>query len=174
MLADRSTRWWLTYQQSLLALARRLARDEQDAQDLVSETFLRAVQCTHEFETEWKESAWLVRVLRNQFVDRYRRSRRYPTTELKAEEVPTPVQEDEPAAPWGDMSPEDLQACIAQLKPEFQSVYTLFSIDELSYAEISSKLSIPERTVGSRISRARGKLKQMLFDRLQDKKQGKK
>lgn len=169
MSTDRSTRWWLTYQQSLLALARRLARDEQDAQDLVSETFLRAVKCTQNFETEWKESAWLVTVLRNQFVDGYRRSRRYPTTELKAEGVSTPVQEDEPAAPWGEVSPEDLQACIAQLKPEFRSVYTLFSIHGLSYAEISSKLSIPERTIGTRLSRARGKLKQMLLDRLKDK-----
>jgi RNA polymerase sigma-70 factor (ECF subfamily) len=61
-----------------------------------------------------------------------------------------------------------LGAAIAKLEDEFQVVYRMHAIDSLSYKEISLRLGIPVNTVGTRISRARGKLRTLLEASIRD------
>ncbi|MDB4968349.1 MAG: polymerase sigma-70 factor, subfamily [Myxococcales bacterium] len=139
----------------LLRLARRVGAC--DADDLVQETFLRALVARHRYQTGSNGRAWLCRILCNLAIsDRRRRARdermraRVLATTPEPETPEPPPRIDEPA----------LRAALAQLDPAERRILELADVDDLSYREIARALDCPIGTVMSRLHRARRRLRQ--------------
>ena len=147
------------HQAALQAFALKLCGNASDAHDLCQDTFERALRS--EGVARSNDRAWLFTVLHHLFVDRYRRRMREPrqtdvdTVEVAAVEPPPP-----PA--WTALSVEQVRAALDQLDPEFREVYRMHALEGLGYAEIAARLGAPVSTVGTRIMRARRKLRAIL------------
>jgi RNA polymerase sigma-70 factor (ECF subfamily) len=151
----------LPHLNSAYNLARWLIRNEQDAQDVVHDSFLRAHRYFASFDgTDGR--AWLLGIVRNACFSFLRAS--------KVQEIPTDehldVQTSKEASPERAMMlKEDLQAlrdCIEALPPEYREAVVLRELEELSYKEISIAAGIALGTVMSRLNRARIRLENCL------------
>lgn len=153
-------------------LARRLTRDENEAEDLVQETFLRAFRAFDRFELrEYGAKPWLFKILHHVFCTRWSRAVREPTllqdvdfddfaAELEREPLP---QLAAGQIDWEGFD-EELKAAVDKLSPEYRSVLLLWSLGDLSYKEIASVLGCAIGTVMSRLYRARQTLGASLAD----------
>ncbi len=145
----------------LLRFAIRLAGSEFEARDLVQDTFERALRRHASFVPGTNEGAWLFSILHNAFIDQCRRRGARKT--VGGEHLEGVAQETASEPPdWLSISAEELRSAIDRLEPEFRAVYRMHELDGRSYREIADALSIPTNTVGTRISRARQKLKALL------------
>jgi RNA polymerase sigma-70 factor (ECF subfamily) len=139
---------------ALLRLARRLRRS--DADDLVQETFARALAARHRYTPGSNGRAWLMRILCNLAVSEQRRFARDERlrTRLCARDV-----EPETVEPRDRVDEALAQLALAQLAPAERRLIELAEIDELSYREIATTLACPIGTVMSRLHRARRRLR---------------
>jgi RNA polymerase sigma-70 factor, ECF subfamily len=154
---------WVAHQDALIARARRLCGDAQDAKDLVQETYLRAMSCEAHLIPGTNVGAWLMTIMQRLFIDQWRRRQRWSEVDISALEhgLAMPTADAEPT--WSHVSAAELDAAIGTLTPPFRSVFQLHAVEHRSYREISSILGIPAATVGTRLARARQKLKQVLW-----------
>lgn len=145
-------------------LAARLCRSDADARDLVQDTFERALRAWDRLPEDANVRAWLVTILNNLFLDRCRRARRAPRVEgsgpTRVLEVPSP--EATAPEPWADVTGEEVRAAVGELDGEFRRAYELHLAGR-SYREIAGELGVPTSTVGTRLLRARLKLKRILL-----------
>ena len=154
---------------SLYRTALRLTRVPADAEDLVQETYLKAVRAADSFRPGTNLRAWLFTILhntaRNRVRDRVRDAVSVDSEIVeRAAELPPdggPVETPESLLLRDTLAPE-LQAAIDALPAAFREAVWLRDVEEFSYAEIADMLSIPVGTVMSRISRGR----RLLFERL--------
>jgi RNA polymerase sigma-70 factor, ECF subfamily len=158
----------LRYLEPLYATALRLTRNRADAEDLVQDTFVKALRFSDRFEPGTNLRAWLSTILHNTWRNRIRDAGR------QAVEVDsTRLEELEgSAANSGNDSPEqlllrntldaDLSAALDGLPDVFRQAVWMRDVEEFSYAEIARMLDVPIGTVMSRISRGR----RMLLDLL--------
>ena len=153
-----------TYYEPLLRFATRLAGDAGEAADLVQDTFERALRHYDATASANNPRAWLYMILRNAFVDRCRRRVRTVSTESFDLADPTYEREGDAAPRWAAVSPDQFRAALDALPPEFRTVYKMHAIEGRSYREIADALAIPENTVGTRLARARQKLKVLLLE----------
>jgi RNA polymerase sigma factor (sigma-70 family) len=143
---------------SLYNFARWLVKDQSDAEDLVQETYLKALRGFGSFQPGTNFRAWIYRILRNTFLSSLSTVERRMTVAMEAEE-------DSPALPTTFSTPESLliersgneavQCAIEQLPVIFRQVILLCDVEDASYREIANILSIPIGTVMSRLARAR-------------------
>lgn len=150
---------WSSTAPSLRRVARRLTRDDDEAEDLLQETAVRAHRFAAQFRAGTSASAWLHRILRNAFASRYRKRRREREVIERARvegALPEPRTRDgdEPHIVAASLSDEVAKA-LAALHPEFRAVLTLVIVDGLSYREAADALGCPIGTVMSRLHRAR-------------------
>lgn len=148
----------------LLAIARRLCANASDADDLVQETYERALRSLERYEDRGNLRSWLAAIMNNLFIDRCRKAKRAPKTEgIEELQIATP----EPAAPpaWANVTPAEVRLALDKIGPEFRTVYELHARGR-SYDEIARELGIPKATVGTRLIRARKKLKEILLEGL--------
>src|ERR1043165_7418342 len=131
----------------LTALARRLCDNEPDAEDLVHDTFERALRAWDRNREHADLRSWIVSLLNHLFIDRCRQAHPRPPHE------PPPV--------WTRVSDEQIEAALAALDPELRFAYDL-RIRGYSYDRIATELNIPKATVGTRLFRARKRLKDAL------------
>lgn len=155
----------LPYLDTLYGAALRLTRSPADADDLVQDAFLKAYRFYDRFEPGTNLRAWLLRILTNTFINKYRRN----TRERK-------VLDGDDAEPVGDgvmsraamralTEPEDaamrslvsqeIQKALDELSEEHRLMIVLADIEELSYKEIADIVGCPIGTVMSRLHRAR-------------------
>jgi len=149
---------------SLYNLAAWLSGNTGDAEDLVQETYLKALRGYASFQPGTNFRAWIFRILRNTFLTS--RAGLAATRTLALED------EDEQAAPatldtpesilLGKVDRQAIQAALEKLPVHFREVLLLCDAEEMSYQEISETLSIPMGTVMSRIYRARRALREAL------------
>jgi RNA polymerase sigma-70 factor, ECF subfamily len=148
---------------AVLRTALVLTHNRADAEDLVQIAFVRALDRSGTLDTETNWPAWLKTVVRHLAVDLARRNQRWRLTEL-LETLHSAIEQDEaPDAPWCKVSPEQLAAAVDSIDAHYRAVYQLHHIEGASYAEMAEQLKIPVRTVGTRLHRARGRIR----DRLQ-------
>ena len=148
----------------LVGIARRLCGNAADADDLVQETYVRALRALERYEDRGNLRSWLASIMNNLFIDRCRKAKRTPKTEMIDDlQVAMP----EPVAPpaWAQVTPEQIRAALDQLAPAFREVYELHTAGR-AYDQIASDLGIPKNTVGTRLIRARKKLKEILLEEL--------
>ncbi len=143
---------------SLYNFARWLAQNSNDAEDLVQETYLKALRSFGSFQQGTNFRAWIFRILRNTFLSSRSRLDRRMTVAIDSED-------ESPAFPTTFATPESLliersnndavRRAVAQLPVIFREVILLCDVEEASYREIAEILSIPIGTVMSRLARAR-------------------
>jgi RNA polymerase sigma-70 factor (ECF subfamily) len=146
----------------LSALALRLCGNRADAEDLVQDVYERALNRLDRAQPDTNVRAWMATILHNLFVDRCRAAQRRPRL------VPLPdalsAEEREPPPAWAALPPDEIRAAIDALPDEFRAVYALHARGR-SYDQIAGELGIPTATVGTRLLRARRKLKAALAAR---------
>ncbi|HEU5050409.1 MAG TPA: sigma-70 family RNA polymerase sigma factor [Gemmatimonadales bacterium] len=159
----------LPHLDTLYRVALRLTGEDAAAQDLVQETMLRALRGWNGFRAGSNARAWLVTILRNTFINDYRRRRREP--------VPVDLEAVDPWAIYravADTDPEGeffsrivdarVLEAVDRLPPDFREVLVLSDMEGLGYAEIAAALEIPIGTLKSRLFRARRLLQRELYD----------
>jgi RNA polymerase sigma-70 factor, ECF subfamily len=153
----------LTHADALYNLARWLVRDPQEAEDLVQETYARALGAAHQFEAGSNLKAWLMRILRNTYLDDRRRARP-EAAEENVDELPTTGGE-----PADEAQSVQLRALVAgevaaavEALPEGWRTAILLDLEGLSEAEMAGVLGCAEGTVKSRLARARAALRERL------------
>jgi RNA polymerase sigma-70 factor, ECF subfamily len=144
----------------LTSIARRLCGNDADAEDLVHDTYERALRSWNSDLGETHLRSWIVAILNHLFIDRCRRARRAPRTEaINGREIAA-IEQTAPAA-WSSVSDDQIGAALATLDIELRRVYELRAGGR-SYEQIAAELRIPEATVGTRLFRARKRLRAAL------------
>jgi RNA polymerase sigma-70 factor, ECF subfamily len=144
------------------AVAARLMRHPEDADDLVQEAFLRALEKIHTFDPSRAFGPWFVRLLTNMGLDVHRRRRVRPEGDEEPEAVssaPTPHEEAE-----GGEIRERFYRALADLPPRQRLVVWWFEVDGLDTAEIAAKLDVSQVTVRWHLHQGRRALRAALAD----------
>jgi RNA polymerase sigma-70 factor (ECF subfamily) len=162
--ADRNDfmRTMLAHQSAIYSAALRLCGNPSDANDLVQDTFERAMRSIEGFTPGTNARGWLLTIVHHLFIDRCRRRRRDPLPILDEEEITIAVTEEQPGPWWATISRQQLLSAVKQLREEFRVVYQMHDLEGRSYNDIVERLQIPKATVGTRLARARRKLRDIL------------
>jgi len=159
---------------SLLAVAARLTRNSAESEDLVQDTLVKAMRAKGQFEPGTNLKAWLLRILTNTFINRYRRGSLERSVVDGANADPLwdgwmstasmeAVRDPESTA-LRPMLEAEIRDALMVLPEDFRLVVVLADVEELSYREISDILGCPIGTVMSRLHRGRRILKMKLID----------
>lgn len=139
----------------------------EDAHDLLQETYLKAFRFFDRFEQGTNAKAWLYRIMRNTYINDYRRIKRLPDHVEYDEQISAYQMARDEKGPGdipGEIFEDEIATAIASLPEKFKSVIVLRDVEDLPYEEIAEALDIPIGTVRSRLHRARA----ILFERLKD------
>ncbi|MDX2305812.1 MAG: sigma-70 family RNA polymerase sigma factor [Microscillaceae bacterium] len=150
----------------------RLTLDEDDAKDLVQDTYLKAFRFIESFQKGTNAKAWLFRILKNSFINDYRKKAKQPAKVDYQEVEQVYNSEDADAKITPDLRVDVLQGMIGDevatalnsLAIDFRTVIILCDIEGFTYEEMAKILDIPIGTVRSRLHRARNLLKDKLRD----------
>jgi len=147
-------------------LARWLVRNEDDAQDIVQEAYLRALKAFHGFHGS-DGRAWLLKIVRNTAYTWLRRNRAVELTTFDEEIHTSGGDAANPAMTLEKIeNAEAVRDAMEDLAVEFREILVLRHFEGLSYKEIADIAQIPPGTVMSRLARARARLKECLRDHL--------
>ena len=150
------------YAQSLEAYALGLCGNAHDAQDLVQQTFERLLTLPRERLPQHNGRAWLFTVLRHLFVDGHRRESSGPRrVEIDLGSVPE-VEREPPPPRWQELTEREVHQALELLEEPFAAAFCLRALEGRSYADIARALGVSVNTVGTRILRARQKLRVVL------------
>lgn len=152
--------------------ALRMTNNPADADDLVQETYLKAYRFWDSYEQGTNIRAWLFRILKNSYINRYRKEVREPDTVeyddvkslyvLRSEDASD--QNDLQESVFGNLLDDEITSAIASLPHEFRTVVILCDIECLTYEEVSTFMECPLGTVRSRLHRGRRLLRALLAD----------
>lgn len=150
--------------------AYRLTLDEDDAKDLVQDTYLKAFRFVDSFQKGTNAKAWLFKILKNSFINDFRKKSKQPSKVDYQEVEQTYNSEDAEVRLTTDLRVEVLQDMIGDevanalnsLDIDFRTVIILCDIEGFTYEEMAKILDIPIGTVRSRLHRARNILKEKL------------
>jgi RNA polymerase sigma-70 factor (ECF subfamily) len=150
---------------ALYRCAIHLTGDHSAALDLVQDTYERALRRGLTDIPAEKVRGWLMIIARNQFVDDYRCRRRTLTVsdEHAVEAEPAPDPDDQQAPSWSTIELEDVRRALGRLNPILATVYRLHAFEGLDYATIAHRMGVPISTVGTRLRRARLRLRRALL-----------
>lgn len=164
----------LAHSPNLLAVACRLARSRSDAEDLVQDTLVKAIRARAQYESGTNLKAWLLKILKNTFINRYRRNGLErnvldgPDADPLADgwigaETLRAMRDPEGQALRPALERE-IGAALDAIPEEFRLVVVLADVEELSYREIADMVGCPIGTVMSRLHRGRRLLKGRLIE----------
>jgi RNA polymerase sigma factor (sigma-70 family) len=168
---DIFNREFMPHISSMYNFAFRLTNDEDDANDLVQDTYLKAFRFISSFEKGTNAKAWLFRILKNSFINDYRRKSKEPNKvdyqEIEAvydseEAAGTDQTSDLRVETVQDMIGDEIANALNSLPVDFRTVIILCDIEGFTYEEMAKILDIPIGTVRSRLHRARQLLKDKL------------
>jgi RNA polymerase sigma-70 factor, ECF subfamily len=165
----------LVHADALYNLARYLTRDPSDAEDLVQETYERALGAWDELERDTNVKAWLFTILRNAFVSRYRKEQRRPALELydtteQGHDVAidrgsgsTPGGAESETEQMRRLVSSDIEAALRTLSDDARTVI-LLDLEGFTESEVALVVGCAVGTVKSRLNRARAALRLKLAD----------
>jgi RNA polymerase sigma factor (sigma-70 family) len=163
---------FLPHIDSMYNFAYRLTFDEDDAKDLVQDTYLKAYRFIESFERGTNAKAWLFRILKNSFINDFRKKSKEPSkvdyneveTYYNSENVDKPITTDLRIETVQDMIGDEISNALNTLDVDFRTVIILCDLEGFKYDEMAKILDIPIGTVRSRLHRARNLLKENLSD----------
>ena len=164
----------LSHGSNLLAVATRLARNRSEAEDLVQDTLVKALRAKDQYEAGTNLKAWLLKILKNTFINRYRRS----GLERNVLDGPDadPLADgwigastlrsmrDPEAQALRPILEREINGALDTIPEEFRLIVLLADVEELSYKEIADAVGCPIGTVMSRLHRGRRLLKARLVE----------
>jgi RNA polymerase sigma factor (sigma-70 family) len=168
--AQRDARFekvFVPFMKPLYNFAFRLIMDEDEAKDLVQDTYLKAYRFFDSFEEGTNAKAWLFRILKNTFINEYRKKSKEPG-KVDYEEIEAFYNSEEAEKkPTTDLRVETVQGMLGDeltialnsIDVDFRTVIILCDIEGFTYEEMAKILNIPIGTVRSRLHRARNILK---------------
>jgi RNA polymerase sigma-70 factor (ECF subfamily) len=161
---------FLPHADALKTFAYHLAYNEEDANDLVQETYLKAYRFIDKYHQGTNAKAWLFKILKNAYINEYRKKSKRPTKVDFEDVVAYHDTDDDRVTGYMDLRAEIFQymmgdevtTAINALPIDFRTVILLCDIEGFTYEEISKIVDIPIGTVRSRLFRARNMLKEKL------------
>ena len=169
---------------SLYSMAIRLVFNKEAAEDLVQETYLKAYRFFDTFQKGTNIKAWLFKILRNTFINNYRKTVNLPS-EIFYEDVESVnsnlsyKQESDSAEltdtletkynDLGNLMEDDVKHAIDSLPIEYKEAILLSDVEELSYNDIAEITNVPIGTVKSRLNRGRKLLQKSLWEYAKDR-----
>ncbi|MCF6150545.1 MAG: sigma-70 family RNA polymerase sigma factor [Candidatus Kuenenia sp.] len=166
---------------SLYNMAVRMSMNKEDAEDLVQETYLKAYRFFDTFQKGTNVKAWLFKILRNTFINKYRKAISTPNevlyedvellnshishnneAEAKAKESIDTLESR--VESLDNVLEDDIKNAIDNLPIEYREAIIYSDIEELTYKDIAEITNVPIGTVKSRINRARSLLKKNLWN----------
>ncbi|SNT02657.1 RNA polymerase, sigma subunit, ECF family [Ekhidna lutea] len=155
---------------SMYNFAYRLTFDEDDAKDLVQDTYMKAFRFINSFQEGTNAKAWLYRILKNSFINDYRKKSKQPAKVdyqeveqfYNSEDTPSTATVDLRLETTKDMIGDEISNALNSLAVDFRTVVILCDLEGFTYEEMAKILDIPIGTVRSRLHRARNLLREKL------------
>ena len=164
----------LPYLDQLYGTALRMTRSPADAEDLVQDTYAKAFAAFRSYEQGTNLRAWLFRILRNTFINNYRKAQRQPSSGPSEELTDGQLLDLEQRTSGGVRSAEnealerlgddEIAAAMATIPEDFRTAVYLADVEGFSYKEIADIMDTPVGTVMSRVHRGRKALRALLTD----------
>jgi len=164
---------------ALYNTAYRMTRNAEDAEDLVQEAYLKAYKYYDKFEEGTNFKAWLFKIMKNTFINNYRKKQQAPPqsdfadieesfeTQVSEEAGQKKIKNPEEEL-LQDVLDEDVQRAIDELPPDYRMVVLLADLENFSYKEIAEILDVPVGTVMSRLYRGRRLLEKVMLEYARD------
>jgi len=157
---------------SMYNFAYRLTLDSDDAKDLLQDTYLKAYRFIDSFQQGTNAKAWLFRILKNSFINDYRKRSKEPSkvdyqdveSYYNSEDVDRQITPDLRVEALKDMIGDEISNALNSLDVDFRTVIILCDLEGFKYEEMAKILDIPIGTVRSRLHRARNLLKEKLSE----------
>lgn len=157
---------------SMYNFAYRLTLDSDDAKDLLQDTYLKAFRFIDSFQQGTNAKAWLFRILKNSFINDYRKKSKEPSkvdyqeveSYYNSEDVDRQITPDLRVEALQDMIGDEISIALNSLDVDFRTVIILCDLEGFKYEEMAKILDIPIGTVRSRLHRARNLLKEKLSE----------
>ena len=161
---------------ALYGTALKLTKDEQDAEDLVQETMLKAYRYFDKYENGTNCKAWLFKIMHNTFINRYRKSQK--RKEYLVDDDYRPLQEraeapdrhpfvdeiDDEDEMYHKLFGDEVSRALSEIPVDFRMVVLLADLQEFAYKEIAEIMDCPIGTVMSRLYRGRRMLRETLVE----------
>ena len=155
---------------SMYNFAYRLTFDEDDSKDLVQETYLKAFRFIESFQKGTNAKAWLFRILKNSFINDFRKKSKEPPkvdyqeveTYYNSDDIDVTITSDLRVDALSAMMGDEVSNALNSLDVDFRTVIILCDLEGFKYDEMAKILDIPIGTVRSRLHRARNLLKEKL------------
>jgi len=157
---------------TLYGVAVRMTRDPAAAEDLVQDTVIKAIRAWHQYQPGTNLKAWLLRILTNTFINRYRRDglerdvlegpNADPLSERWIGAASLRAMRDPERDALAPLVEAEVQRALESLPESFRVVLLLSDVEGLAYKEIATVLGCPIGTVMSRLHRARALMQQQL------------
>lgn len=155
----------------------RLTSDPSDAEDLVQDTIVKAFRFFSSYEKGTNAKAWLFRILKNSYINNYRKQSKQPNQvdydevssfyeTIRAERTDTSDLEDKM---FRDLIDDDISKALDEIPEDFRTVVLLCDIEDFTYEEIANMLDVPIGTIRSRLHRGRNLLKSQLMEYAKDR-----
>ena len=167
----------LPHEDALYNYALKISGNSDDAQDLVQETYYKAYRHFDKFQSGTNSKAWMFMILKNSFINDYRKSKREPY-KLDYEQIQNfyeNVKSDRSQTNnldkeyYNDLLDDELTLAIDKLPTKMREVFLLCDLESYSYEETAELVGCPIGTVRSRLHRARYMLQEILFEYAKDK-----
>jgi RNA polymerase sigma-70 factor (ECF subfamily) len=164
----------LPYLGALLSVATRFTRNRTEAEDLVQDTFVKAMRARHQFQAGTNLKGWMFRILTNTFINKYRRgglersvldgAQAEPLTDRWISAATLRSMRDPESLALRPRLEAEIGRALDELPEDFRVAVMLADVEELSYQEIADSVGCPVGTVMSRLHRGRRLLKTKLVD----------
>ena len=163
---------FLPHIHSMYNFGYRLTLDRDDAKDLVQDTYFKAYRFIESFQRGTNAKAWLFRILKNSFINDYRKKVKEPNkvdyqeveSYYNSEDVDRQITPDLRVDALKDMIGDEISNALNSLDVDFRTVIILCDLEGFKYEEMAKILDIPIGTVRSRLHRARQLLKEKLSE----------
>ena len=163
---------FLPHAEALLNFGYHLTKNDMEAEDLMQETFLKSFKSIDKYLVGTNAKAWLFRILKNEFINRYRQNQRQPNS-VDIDEVHNIQNQEDGSSSltayvdlseemYNNMMGDEITIALNSLAEDFRVVILLCDIEGFTYEEISKIIDIPIGTVRSRLFRSRNMLKEKL------------
>jgi RNA polymerase sigma-70 factor (ECF subfamily) len=151
-----------TYAPKMYGVCLRYAGNENDANDILQEGFIKVYKNISKFRREGSFEGWIRRIFVNTAIEHYRKKvKMYNVTEAQENTI-----EDKELTPLDNLATKDILKIVDELSPGYKAVFNMHVIEGYSHKEIADILGITEGTSKSQLARAKGVLRNLIETRL--------
>lgn len=162
----------IPYTDALKSFALKMTNDTDDADDLLQDTLMKAFRFFDKFEKGTNMKAWLFQIMKNSFINNYRKSSKEPNKvdyedvqnfyeNIKAEDVKSQHYQSDA---FSDVLDDEITSALSKLPDDFRTIVFLSDVEGYTYEEIADFVDCPIGTVRSRLHRARKMLYSLLYE----------